>query len=68
LKSFEVVSKYLGKDIFRTLTKEIEVLESQPSSLDKIKWVFKKGPLVLGRLAFKQEAAGKVRVFAIADA
>jgi hypothetical protein len=66
LESFRIVSKYLGKDIYRGLVSDIKKLESFDLKVfDSIK---KKKPLTLGALALKNEAAGKVRVFAIVDA
>lgn len=68
LESFKVVSEYLGKDIYKTLIQEIDLSFKDSSLLERLDEFRKKGPICLGRLAFKQEAAGKVRVFAIADA
>jgi hypothetical protein len=66
LESFRIVSKYLGKDIYRTLVEEIKVVTETPLMLPSE--YLRDAPLSLGRLAFKTEAAGKIRVFAIVDA
>jgi len=68
IESFKIVSKYLGKDIYDTLIQEIGLACKDSLLLERLKEFRKSGPICLGRLAFKQEAAGKVRVFAIADA
>jgi hypothetical protein len=66
LESFRIVSKYLGKDIYRGLVSDIEKLKT--FNLEVFDAIRKKKPLTLGALALKVEAAGKVRVFAIVDA
>jgi len=66
LEKFEAVSRHTGPEIFDLLKSEISNLTSWTKSLNhKDKSILSN--LKLGRLAQKEEAAGKIRIFAITD-
>lgn len=57
LKPIGIISNYFGSRVHEILEEEIDVLKGlEPSSETR-----------LGKLSTKNEAAGKIRVFAIAD-
>lgn len=59
LESFRVYCKYTNSShIYDSLLREISIVKD---------CVCSSGTPILGKLAFKEEAAGKVRVFAITD-
>jgi hypothetical protein len=63
-KSFAKKTNHV--DLFEKLRDEIKALSNE-KTLETVSKLIKPGPLKLGKLALKYEAAGKVRVFAIVD-
>lgn len=58
LYSMQLIASYFESGIYRILSKEMSVVSD---------WTLTKSDLKIGKLAFKPEPAGKVRVFAMLD-